>query len=269
MLLAMGIPCNLVFSDDNYDLQVQAHDARQAREQIRLYVQENERPNRRTVAHFGFQDGLTCAWLYAITILSVYILQRDQMFSLDWAQLGMSHTGLIRDGEWWRAVTALGLHVDTAHLVSNLIFGILFAFLAGEMIGWGIAWSGMIVAGSLGNALNALAQPAHHASIGASTAIFAAVGILAAVSWSRRQSRRNRWVPIGGGIALLAFIGMGGERTDIFAHVTGFTAGCLLGFGFGALERHVRIAARHRRYLGLGATMLFVLAWVVAVSSYG
>lgn len=265
VLVAMGIPCNLTFDDDTYDLQIQGHDAPRAREQIRLYVAENQRQQRPGHSHFGTQDGLTCAWLYAVTILAVYVLQRDHVFGLDWAQLGMSHAGLVSGGEWWRVVTALGLHVDTAHLVSNLCFGVLFAFLAAEMIGWGLAWTGMIVAGSLGNLLNALVQPAQHASIGASTAIFAAVGILAAYSWSRRAKRRNRWVPLGGGVALLAFVGMGGERTDIFAHVTGFAAGCLFGFAFGTLERYLTLTVANRRTLGTAATLFFAFAWVLAV----
>lgn len=39
------------------------------------------------------------------------------------------------------------------------------------MIGWGLAWTGMIMAGSLRNAL------VQHASIGASTAIFTAASV--------------------------------------------------------------------------------------------
>ena len=265
VLIAMGIRCHLVMDDDAFELQIQDQDAPRAREQIRLYIEENKRPHRQNATHYGTQDGITCAWLYAITILIIYILERDQVFGLDWAAHGISHAGLVRDGEWWRVLTALGLHVDTAHLVSNLCFGILFAFLAGEMIGWGLAWTGLITAGAIGNLLNAWAQPAHHASIGASTAIFAAVGILAAFSWSRRATRRNRWVPLGGGVALLAFVGMGGERTDIFAHVTGFAAGCAFGFTFATLEHYVNLTASNRRALGIMATVFFVFAWFLAI----
>lgn len=264
VLIAMNIRCNLVIDDGTYDLQVEARDAPRAREQIRLYVVENKRPNSHNTSLFGTQDGLTCAWLYAMTILIVYIMQRDYVFGLDWAQLGMNHAGLVRDGEWWRVVTALSLHVDTPHLVSNFCFGILFAFLAGEMIGWGLAWTGMISAGALGNTLNALAQPTHHASIGASTAIFATVGILAAFSWSRRTTRHNRWVPLGGGVALLAFVGMEGARTDIFAHVTGFAAGCAFGFTFSTLERYLTLTTSNRRTLGIAAAAFFVFTWILA-----
>lgn len=266
VLVAMSIRCELVSDIDTYELRVRAEDAARAREQIRLYVEENGSAPR-AAPQFGFQDGLTCAWLYAVTILLVYVLQRDQVFSIDWLAAGMNQAGLVQQGEWWRTVTALGLHVDTPHLFSNLCFGALFAFLAGEMLGWGIGWAGMILAGSLGNLVNSLAKVPTHTSIGASTAIFAAVGILAATSWSLREPGKRRWVPIGGGIALLAFIGMGGERTDIFAHVAGFAAGCLLGAGYGFLMRRITLTARQRTFVGIGATVFFTLTWVPAIAT--
>ncbi len=110
----------------------------------------------------------------------------------------MSHAGLIREGEWWRAVTALGLHADAVHLAGNMVFGIVFGFLAGELLGWGLAWFGMLLAGALGNALNAFVQAPGHTSIGASTAVFATLGILAAYTWKRRRTQINRWVADGG-----------------------------------------------------------------------
>jgi membrane associated rhomboid family serine protease len=117
------------------------------------------------------------------------VLKRNQAFSLDWWRAGMSHAGLIQEGEWWRAVTALSLHADTVHLAGNLGFGLVFGFLAGQLLGWGRAWFGMVFAGALGNALNAFVQAPSHASVGASTAVFATLGILAAYSWTRRWTR--------------------------------------------------------------------------------
>ncbi len=265
VLLAMGIRCELVHLDDTFELQVFEHDAERARTQIGLYVRENEARGNKFNPNFSVQDGLTCAWLYAVTILVIYILQRDQIFSIDWLEIGVSQAGLIRDGEWWRAVTALGLHVDTAHLANNLLFGLIFVFLAGEMLSWGLAWAGILLAGTLGNLINAYSQSLSHASIGASTAVFAAVGILAAFSWSWRRTQINRWVPLGAGLAILAFIGMSGERTDIFAHFTGFGAGCLFGFAIGLLETHRPFTPRGKRAVGIGASLFFAAAWVFAL----
>lgn len=269
VLLAMGIRCEVSPRDGAFELEVHAPDADRAREQIRLYVQENQAWPPRFDHHFSVNDGLACACLYGATILLINILQRDQAFSFDWWRAGMSHAGLIREGEWWRAVTALSLHADSVHLVGNLVFGLGFGYLAGELLGWGLAWSGMLLAGALGNALNAFVQAPGHTSVGASTAVFATLGILAAYTWNRRQRQINRWTPLGAGIALLAFIGMGGERTDVFAHFAGFGSGCLFGLIYGMLETRSLLAAWHKHALGFAASVFFVLAWTLALQAHG
>jgi membrane associated rhomboid family serine protease len=136
-------------------------------------------------------------------------------------------------------------------------------------LGWGLAWSGLLLAGALGNVLTAFIRAPDHTSIGASTAVFATVGILAAYNWSRRRAHINRWAPLGGGVALLAFLGMQGERTDILAHITGFGAGCLFGLAFGMLETRALLAAWHKHTLGLAAFLFLALAWTQALLTRG
>jgi rhomboid protease GluP len=269
VLQAVGIPCEVLPRDGEFALVVQARYADRASEQLRLYLLENRSRPLRFTPRFGVHDGLACACLYGVTILLIDVLQQNQAFSLDWWRAGVSQAGLIREGEWWRTVTALSLHADSVHLAGNLVFGLVFGFLAGELLGWGLAWSGMLLAGALGNALNAFVQGPAHTSIGASTAVFATLGLLAAYTWQRRGPRINRWVPFGGGIALLAFLGMGGERTDVFAHVTGFGSGCLFGFFFGALETRSLLTAWHKHAIGFAAFLFFALAWTLALRAHG
>lgn len=269
VLQAMGIRCEVLPRDGKFALSVHARDADRALEQLRLYRHEHRGWPPRFDSRPGIHDGLVCACLYGVTILLFDIAQRNQAFSLDWWGAGMSHAGLIREGEWWRAVTALALHADTLHLAGNLVFGLVFGFFAGELLGWGLAWSGMLFAGALGNALNAFVQAPGHASIGASTAVFATVGILSAYTWKRRRTQINRWVPLGGGVALLAFLGMGGERTDIFAHFAGFGSGCLFGLVFGMLETRSLLATWHKHILGFAAILFFALAWTLALLARG
>lgn len=267
VLESVGIWCHVQPGDTGSHLLVRAEDLDRAREQLRLYSQENPVRNRRFKSRFGVHEGLTCACLYGLTILLISILEQRQVFALDWWQAGMSHAGLIREGEWWRAMTALGLHADSVHLISNLAFGLVFGFLAGELLGWGLAWSGMLLAGMLGNTLNAFVQAPNHMSIGASTAVFATLGILAAYTWKRRQTQINRWVPLGAGVALLFFLGLRGEKTDIFAHIAGFMSGCFFGLVFGLLEGRALLAAWHRHSLGVVTSLFFVFAWTLAFLS--
>lgn len=269
VLDAVGIRCEVLPREDRFALMVHARDADAAREQLRLYRQEDRGTPPRSRTHLDVYGGLVSACLYGVTVLVFDIVQREDGFALDWWHAGMSQAGLIRHGEWWRAATALALHADTLHLAGNLVFGLVFGFLAGGVLGWGLAVAGMLFAGALGNAVNAFVQAADHTSIGASTAVFATVGILAAHAWTRRRSRINRWVPLGGGLALLAFLGMSGERTDIFAHVAGFASGCLFGLVFGLLEARALLAPWHRHALGVAALLFFALAWTLALRAHG
>lgn len=269
VLKAVGIPCRILPADGGYHLMVHARDAGHSQEQLQLYLDENRERPTHFESRFRVYDGLACACLFGITILLVEILQRDHAFSLDWWQAGMSQAGAIREGEWWRVLTALGLHANNVHLLSNLAFGLIFAFLAGELLGWGLAWSGLLLAGALGNAINAFVQAPDHASVGASTAVFAALGILAAYTWKRRRTRINRWVPLAAGVALLAFLGMAGERTDIFAHVAGFASGAVFGVVFGIVESRSLLAARYKHALGIATSLFFALAWALALRAHG
>jgi membrane associated rhomboid family serine protease len=265
VLRAVGIGCEVRPLDGGFELVVAPRDAARAREQLALYRQENPprparfEPRRRVV------DGLICAALYGTAILIVDLLREHQAFAFDWLAAGRAQAGLIGQGEWWRTVTALSLHADALHLIGNLVFGLLFGFLAGQLLGWGLAWSAMLLGGTLGNAVNALFQDAGHTSVGASTAVFAAVGILAFYAWRRRESPVNRWAPLGGGIALLAFLGMGGERTDIAAHFAGFASGGLLGALLAGLNHRLAVLVGHQTALGLAALGLFVAAWAAAL----
>jgi membrane associated rhomboid family serine protease len=269
VLRAMGIASRILPADGAFALLVEAGDAGRAREQLRLYGQERRAGQPRVDARLRVHDGLVCASLYGLTILLFDMLERGGAFGLDWWQAGMSQAGRVVAGEWWRVLTALTLHGDTIHLTGNLVFGLIFGFFVGGTLGWGLGWAGMLLAGALGNLLNAFLQAPGHNSIGASTAVFAAVGILAAHAWKRRGPRINRWAPLGGGVALLAFIGMGGERTDVLAHLTGLGAGCLFGLAFAALEARAPLAAWHKHSLGLAATLLLALAWTLALMAHG
>ena len=269
VLMAVGIPCQVAPRERDFALLVRPRDALDARRQLRLYAAENPPAAPRAARVYPAADGFNVASLYGVAILTLDLAQRHRALGLDWWEAGRTQAGLIRDGAWWRAFTALGLHADAQHLLGNLVLGLIFGYLAGQRLGWGLAWAGLILAGGLGNGINALIQPAAHSSVGASTAVFGTLGILAAVAWAERgvasrRQRFDRWVPLGAGIALLAFLGMEGPRTDIVAHVTGFLAGCLFGILFHALEQRVRVEARHQMAAGAGATALFLLAWVWA-----
>jgi len=184
---------------------------------------------------------------------------------------GDADAGLIVDGEWWRALTALTLHGDYAHLFSNLIAGAFLGMVLSQVLGSGLAWLLILLAGGLGNGLSALFQPADHMAIGASTAVFGALGILVVLMTRYQRSlwRRGlrRWAPVAAGVMLLAFVGIEGERIDIGGHIAGFAAGCLIGAVLlAAGEPSTRQEGIVQVACGAAALILLAGAWLIALA---
>jgi len=174
------------------------------------------------------------ALLWATSLMLVFTLQGRWGWIEDG---GMSSSiGLFERGEWWRPLTALFLHADLAHLGLNLLFGIVYAVLACRALGRPLAWLLILTSGVLGNVLTALSYyPEEHLSLGASTAVFGALGSLTGYGFyvAFRCPENSPWksvlVPLGGGVALLGYFGSGGENTDTLAHLFGFLSGAALG----------------------------------------
>jgi membrane associated rhomboid family serine protease len=187
----------------------------------------------------------------------------------EWVSLGNAQAGKILDGQWWRLVTALTLHADWAHLSSNLAIGGIFVVFLCRELGSGVAWSLLLGAGALGNLANAGFQPASHSSVGASTAVFGAVGILAALSLVRyRHNLRKRWMlPVAAAAALLALLGTEGKNTDLGAHLFGFLSGGCLGLITEyLLFRQGRPGPMINMLLALLSVSVVVLSWWMALN---
>lgn len=267
VLHAVGITSDIAWDGDAWVLWVQAGDHAAAIAQLRRYERENP-PRRPPSPPEPLHRG---AWLgsaaYAAIVLVVgYCAGRD-LLGFDWLAAGAQRAGLIRGGEAWRAITALTLHLDVGHLLSNLGFGTVFGLLAGQLLGPGVAWATVLAAASGANLLNAFIQPASHSSVGASTAVFATLGMLAAYAWRQRASDGGRWAyrwaPLVAGIILLGFTGAGGERTDVLAHLTGFAMGALAGVAHAAWRCPRGRAAQ--AVAGLAALLVIAGAWAIAL----
>ena len=269
VLAAVGISSRLVMADGAAALYVAPLEAARARHELSLYVRENtppRRPPRPVVAALYRVDG---ALAYAAVLLFFFAVARRQALSIDWVAAGAAQAGLIQDGAWWRTITALCLHLELDHLLSNLAFGAVAGVLVAQLVGTGLGWLAILLAGALGNGLNAALHSPMHSAIGASTAVFAALGILSGHAWTVRavpwRGGIRRWAPIGAGIMLLAFLGFGGERTDIGAHVSGFAIGAATGFALGRLGHRVPHGPDAQQVYGGITVGLLLLAWFMAL----
>jgi membrane associated rhomboid family serine protease len=208
---------------------------------------------------------------YTLVICIVAWLAGDGAFGENWLAAGRIDGELIRSGEWWRLFTALTLHSGVKHIVSNLGFGVMFGLFAGRLLGSGVAWFAIVMTGAFGNLLNTLLLESAHRSIGASTAVFAALGLVAGYVWRAKLMSQERWPyrfgPIVGGFALLMYTGTGDANTDIGAHLMGF----LSGFGGGMLmTKMAGVIASPRAQLLFGAAAIAViaLAWIAGLSRH-
>ena len=188
-----------------------------------------------------------------------------------WTERGAAvSVAILGRGEWWRTVTALTLHGDLAHVSANLATGLLFAAFVLPHLGTGLTWLGIVLSGALGNAVNAWGYRGEaHASIGASTAVFGALGILVGAEFMGRLGSahtRRLWqlvLPLGAGLALLAYLGVGEEHAniDFMAHFWGFAAGLPLGAASGWARVKARVPRWGQRLAALGAIGMLGGAW--------
>lgn len=261
-------------ADGQYTLLVASGDAGRARAEMDAYARENRRSRIQDVVEVSRRaNGWTGVWSYATVILLVALCNDREVFGLDWFAAGKTSAQLIREGEWWRTITALTLHAHPAHLIANLVFGGLFGLFTAQLLGSGLAWFCILIGGAAGNAINAWFQPADHTSVGASTAIFAALGIVSACAWAQRRSGRTfslrRWAPLIGGVVLLSYLGVGDARTDVGAHVAGFACGVLIGAACGKLDVHNRLTEGGQSLLATATLALLGLGWVMAFAAGG
>ncbi len=268
VLEAVGIVNQLRQLDGEYVLAVQIEDFTRAKQQLRLYAAENVQRSMPAIAQEQVSNGIIGATLYVVLLLVVFGLQYSATFSQSIITIGSAHAGAIQSGEWWRTITALTLHGDIAHLLGNICFGVLFGIFLSHTLGSGVAWLSILLAGIIGNVISGFIKAPHFSAIGASTAIFAALGILSAYTWQKRKSfsysRLRRWTPLITGLALLAFLGGPGEKIDVFSHVSGFIAGVLCGGVLAFLSDRQKLSPQVQVFCGIGTISLVAISWIMA-----
>lgn len=190
--------------------------------------------------------------------------------------VGSADSSRIVAGEWWRTLTALTLHTDAGHVLANALCCVAFGRSVCRQLGTGVAWTLIGLTGAAANGLTACSVAAGHAAVGASTATFGALGILAGLQLVRnlgslREGHRLRgrvWLPLGAAVGVLALLGSG-ARSDLLGHlwgiVVGVGAGCAAG---GAMALGVGLAPQVVQ-AGVGAVGVVLLggAWWAALST--
>ena len=271
LLASQAIQCNVHMEEDlGLGLVVETADQALALEAIALYQSENTQSGttpaqpEEELAEPGFSGIAVAIGLFAIYTLFGSAQEGHPVFDA-----GRASSQAILDGEWWRTLTALFLHAHLGHIVGNALFGVYFITAVTRSFGDGLGLLLVLLAGALGNGLNAIDHGPGHYSIGASTAVFGAIGVLVGSALARRSRSGLRGarliVPLGAGLGLMAMLGVGGFRTDIWAHAYGLLAGSVLGLA-SALALPRRPQASVQWICGGLALAGIALAWKMALS---
>jgi rhomboid protease GluP len=197
---------------------------------------------------------------------------------------------IVHNHEIWRTVTAMTLHVDAMHVAGNVVATLVFVTALGRWLGGGLALAATLFCGAAANLLTAYIYGSGHNVVGASTATFAALGLLGGLQFVRRfrmpavGRMRRALLGIAGALGVLAMLGVGsdlvadatravdvvgparptlGGHTDVAGHAAG------LGFGIAAgvlagllLRRPVRVWGQA---VALAATVTTLVgAWLLA-----
>jgi len=254
-------------------LQVAPGDAADAVRHLSQYDAENPPPPPLPPPPRLYPHAWVGCVVYVAVLVGVAWVLSNGLVRLDAFELGELDAVRVQAGEWWRAWTALTLHLDGPHLAANLGAGTWFGYLAARQMGGGTAWFVTVTGAALANLLEGLLGPPGHRAVGASTAVFSALGAMSAYSWRERfalpQRWARRWGPLIAGVILLGWTGTGGEGTDVdvVAHLGGFAVGALLG-ATAALPRCQRILQQvPQSLLGAAAIASVAIAWACALAS--
>ena len=167
-----------------------------------------------------------------------------------WTQIGTSQNiEIFKHRQWWRLFTALTLHADIGHFIGNLVAGIFLCALLVQRYGYGLAFSGTLLAGASGNALTAY--------------ITLLVGN-ALQQFTHTRSLRKSSAALFAGTVILILTGSTGERVDLLGHIFGFSSGILLGLACSLLCKKVEKMNFIQAILGLFSVSILCIAWLFA-----
>lgn len=232
VLLSQGIESTIERAEDgaSWALGVRPSDLERAIQVLRQYKVENRAPAWRQPLPWNelIFDWRSLAWF----LLLLMIFAGQQSPDSPFTSAGLMDTQAVRSGQWWRLFTAVTLHRDLAHLVSNMTVGLVLLGLAMGSFGSGVGLLGSYLAGAAGNVVGLLLYSGAHRSLGASGMVFGALGLLTGQMSARlRAGLTPRQVAVRGilsGILLLVLFGLNPD-SDVIAHLGGFGMGGILG----------------------------------------
>lgn len=255
VLASQDIPAIIVQSSPTgWALQVEPADYARAIDAIRLYRLENRRwawrqpvPWIHTTFHFG-----SLGWCLLLVLVHWWTFGQTSGFRAN----GQFASEQVAQGQWWRAFTAILLHQDLSHLLSNVTIGFVLFGLSMARYGAGLGLFAAYLCGAAGNLLGYLLHPKPYSGLGASGMILGALGLVAIPplhSWPPHP-RALKEVLQAAFASIMLFVILGvNPASDVIAHAGGFASGITLGVVLSSLPNRLL----QSRALAAGTWLVF------------
>ena len=266
VLASQKIDADFEKDNDYFNIIIKDADEKIAAQILEKYFTENKI---KKIKYIAMGSSLSWKSPAILTIMTTLCLIHF------YAWHNMIHEQLIREygssalyilqGEYFRAITALMLHADIGHLAGNLVGLFVFGTGVFSLTGYGRGSLMLLLSGFLGNITNAYFKKGAILSIGASTCVLGAAGILTAlqIAKKRETSISNIQIlgPFAAGMALLGLLS-GGENTDISAHLFGFLWGFLIGMFYStSIAKKQKKESDNIIYSAI-SIMIIITAWM-------
>ncbi len=184
------------------------------------------------------QESVPVSLLVAMAIVFVTLLcWRDPELL---RRMSASRDQVFEGPEYWRLLSAIGVHADLAHLAVNTLFVLFFGYLLCGYFGFWIYPGAMLLLASLTNLVSLLTYPPGVALIGASGLVFVMMSFwLVVYAFVERTLPLKKRLLRVAGIAIIVFV-----PTTVQPEVSYRTH--FIGCGIGALAAVVYFLSRKR-----------------------
>lgn len=173
-------------------------------------------------------------YIYTSLIGNNFLYTTDYVFRI----YGQSASAILQNGCYWQLLTSMFVHVNLAHIASNMFFLLIFGLRAEDFFTDTEYYLVYFASGLGGNLLSLLYAfyPHNVTSAGASGAIFGLFG--AVIIYLRRVVERSIVSALI--FAFMFFLITLSASTNIYAHFGGLVAGLVIGYWL-AQKRRISI----------------------------
>ena len=192
-------------------------------------------PEKRLVKTLITQKPRNTSFLVTSLIL-LFIILVTQIYWMDFASLAeylpAVNQKIFYQGQWWRVFTAILIHSDLAHLLSNLYMLSIFSFFVYGYFGFKVYPLFTFLGASLVNLISVATYPQEVRLLGASGLVYLLGGFwLSLYLFIQRQYTISSRIMRVLGIALMVFFPTSFEATTSYrTHFIGFIIGVAMGF---------------------------------------